>query len=387
MPSAPDAAPPPVQRLEQALRDRILRAVWPPGTQLPSERELAGEFGASVSTIKRALGFLRRDGLLVGRQGKGRFVAGRPARHPTRTIAVVAANRNEIDHPSLMRQIAGIRETLHEAGFNLNLMAVRERRAIDSHFADLFTLTPIIDVAAADAAIVLGMPDGHTEPIYALARHFPVCSTTHFLHGRGLGCVLGDGAGGAFRIALHLADLGHRRIAFVAPDDRNIAAVRQRDGIRLAALARPETRFHVHLTDEYLVEEGERAVAELLALPEPPTAIACGSGELLLGVWRGLAARRKRVPRDISLTGWGDSNETAEIPLTMTRFCLDPRRVGARAARLVLRLVEDPSLRPPAEILAGELLIGDSTRPPPGGAGKKISGRDTGSVTGCRADA
>lgn len=42
--------------------------------KLPAERDLAAEFGVSVSTLRRALAILRERGLIVTVHGRGTFV-------------------------------------------------------------------------------------------------------------------------------------------------------------------------------------------------------------------------------------------------------------------------------------------------------------------------
>lgn len=49
---------------------------YPPGTQLPSYRELAEEFGVGRTTISTALMLLRDRRLVEGAQGQGTFVTG-----------------------------------------------------------------------------------------------------------------------------------------------------------------------------------------------------------------------------------------------------------------------------------------------------------------------
>jgi DNA-binding GntR family transcriptional regulator len=48
---------------------------YAPGDELPSTRELADEYGVSPATIYRAVATLRQQGILVGRKGRGVFVA------------------------------------------------------------------------------------------------------------------------------------------------------------------------------------------------------------------------------------------------------------------------------------------------------------------------
>lgn len=48
---------------------------WGPGKAIPSEIELAGRFGVSQGTVRKAIDALAADNLVVRRQGKGTFVA------------------------------------------------------------------------------------------------------------------------------------------------------------------------------------------------------------------------------------------------------------------------------------------------------------------------
>jgi len=48
---------------------------WRPGTAIPSETALAGRYGASQGTVRKAIAALAADNLVIRRQGKGTFVA------------------------------------------------------------------------------------------------------------------------------------------------------------------------------------------------------------------------------------------------------------------------------------------------------------------------
>lgn len=57
------------------LRRRIRDGLYPPAARIPSVSELVREFGVSTITARRAVRDLCMEGLLVGRQGLGVFVA------------------------------------------------------------------------------------------------------------------------------------------------------------------------------------------------------------------------------------------------------------------------------------------------------------------------
>ncbi len=73
-PSAPD-----YRRVVDDIAGKIAKGALPRGSELPSYRELSIEYDVSVSTIQRALLILRERGLIEGRQGRGTYVAEKPA--------------------------------------------------------------------------------------------------------------------------------------------------------------------------------------------------------------------------------------------------------------------------------------------------------------------
>lgn len=81
MSTAPAAAPAvpafaPLYLQIKALLERSLEArEWRPGEAIPSEIELAGRYGVSQGTVRKAIDALAADNLVVRKQGKGTFVA------------------------------------------------------------------------------------------------------------------------------------------------------------------------------------------------------------------------------------------------------------------------------------------------------------------------
>lgn len=61
------------QRIADAVRQRLLAGHWQPGDQLPTERELCGQYGASQITVRRAMQILEQEHLVERRQGAGTF--------------------------------------------------------------------------------------------------------------------------------------------------------------------------------------------------------------------------------------------------------------------------------------------------------------------------
>jgi len=61
-------------QVNRDLRRRLEEGEFPPGSKLPSEADVAAEYGVSRVTVRRALQALVADGYLTTRRGSGTFV-------------------------------------------------------------------------------------------------------------------------------------------------------------------------------------------------------------------------------------------------------------------------------------------------------------------------
>jgi GntR family transcriptional regulator len=90
-------APPKYAVIVNALQARIEDGTYVPGALLPSETDLMAEFGVSRPTAVRAFDFLRQHGWVEARQGRGRFVLGRPVQARGVPAHVSAMLGDEVD--------------------------------------------------------------------------------------------------------------------------------------------------------------------------------------------------------------------------------------------------------------------------------------------------
>ena len=75
------------------LQSAIEAGQWPPGTRMPSERELAQMLGIGRSSLREAMRVLEAMDLVEIRPGEGTFV--RPERHPITDPSVRALLQDE----------------------------------------------------------------------------------------------------------------------------------------------------------------------------------------------------------------------------------------------------------------------------------------------------
>jgi LacI family transcriptional regulator len=171
---------------------------------------------------------------------------------------------------------------------------------------------------------------------------------------------------GGLAATQHLLELGHRRIAYLGGTAGAACNQARQQGYRgaMEAAGAPVPDGYVR-TGNFLYGGGLAGGAALLDLPERPTAIFAGSDETALGVVEAARIRGLRVPADLSVVGFDDTQVArfASPPLTTVRQPL--REIGAVAVRRALRLTVGEKVDSHHVELATELVVRGSTAPPP----------------------
>ena len=78
----------------------------------------------------------------------------------------------------------------------------------------------------------------------------------------------------------------------------------------------------------------------------PPTAIFCANDLMALGALRACAGAGIAVPARMSDVGCDDTETARLVTPQLTTVAVPAREMGARAARLLLRLLDGESVRP-----------------------------------------
>jgi DNA-binding LacI/PurR family transcriptional regulator len=121
----------------------------------------------------------------------------------------------------------------------------------------------------------------------------------------------------------HLAELGHKRIAFVTGPKVLKSAMARRAAYEVAMQENglPVDQAMI-VTGDHKVEGGVAALAQLAALSQRPTAILCSNDMTAVGVMREAYDRGITIPRELSVIGFDDIRlaEFTTPPLTTVRM-------------------------------------------------------------------
>jgi DNA-binding LacI/PurR family transcriptional regulator len=105
----------------------------------------------------------------------------------------------------------------------------------------------------------------------------------------------------------HLVSLGHKKIAFVSGPPTLTSAKTRSDAFVLSLQKKGlRSRADYMQIGNHRIDGGERAMAQLLRLRQPPTAVMASNDLTAIGMMRAIHAAGLHVPEDISVMGFDD---------------------------------------------------------------------------------
>ncbi|XVQ08196.1 LacI family DNA-binding transcriptional regulator [Spirillospora sp. CA-255316] len=329
---------------------------------------IAREAGVSVSTVSKVLngradvadGTRSRVEELLDRHAYPR--ARRRGSDPAGLIDLVF---DELDSPWAVEIIRGAEEVAHASGVGTVVSAIHarseparqwldnlERRRSEGAILVLDELTPDqhARLGALNVPYVVIDPRGEPDP------EVPSIGAANWA--------------GGLAATQHLIDLGHRRIAIISGPSGMLCSRARLDGYRgaLESAGLPADAALIRHGD-FHHESGYVQAGLLLELPDPPTAIFAGSDQQAYGACEAARERGLRIPQDLSIVGFDDLSVSRWFspPLTTVRQPL--AEMGSLAARMLFRMGRGETLETHRVELATELVVRESTAPPPAGRG------------------
>lgn len=308
------------------------------GSRAPGLKAVASHAGVSVSSVSRVVNggpyvtAELRERVEASMRAVG-YVPDALARSmrtgQTHSVGYVIS---DIANTMFATIAAGIDDTLRPAGYTTLLASSRGEAAQDLALIDELRRRRV-------DGLILSLADETDGAVRARLRDtaFPIVLLDREPAGVRADRVLVDHAAGVSAALRHLHGLGHRRVALVTGGaatrpGRAIREAFDAECARLGLGLGPEDR----LVGPFSPAFGADAVRALLARPTPPTAILVGGAQLTPGALRAVRERGVRVPQDLALVAYDDTDVTALFSPAVTVIARDVHRIGAEAARLLL---------------------------------------------------
>ena len=366
---------PTVDHIANSLAQRIAQGLYPSGQRLPTERTLADEFHVSRIIIRSAVKEIERRELVRCSAGCRPVVQG--GQSAPRRVAIATA-RGSIalwawaspNWQGSVMIVNGIRQTLDHD---------RHRLVLESAIGETFEewvgsedrfLRRIIREHDVEGVILWYLGADTNLPALEALREAQIPMV--FLDrlppdGFEADYVGVDNVRAAGMAVKHLLRLGHHSIAHVSNldtastiDERFAGYCRALDRAQLPI--RPDLIVHDSLSGDEC-ESTIALVEQLLARPDPPTAIFAVNDQVAFRVVAALRALGRSAPDDVAVVGFDGIEQRVQEPPFLTTMCQPFDLMGAKAVELLLdRIARRSATSYKHVLLEAPLRIGGSTQ-------------------------
>lgn len=261
--------------------------------------------------------------------------------------------------PSAVERLRGVEATLANSQYTLIIFNVETAERRSKCIQDL------LSKAQLDGVLMISLQPTDKEVAAFSAAEIPVV-LVEAQHEK-LSQVVPDDIAGGRLATQYLINLGHRRIAFVGdlvPTPFHFSSSRDRylgyrEALAAAGIPHREEYYKQGVHGRYKANQMTR---EVLALPEPPTAIFAASDLQAIGVLEAAREQGLKVPQQLSVIGYDDIEIASYMNLTTVRQFLFES--GQQGVNLLLAELEDPASERLNNILSPELVERNTTAPP-----------------------
>jgi GntR family transcriptional regulator, arabinose operon transcriptional repressor len=333
------------EAIQTWIRGRIEEGILAPGERLPSESRLCSQFGVSRNAVRHAIHTLIGEGILESIKGVGTFCRTPPPASPlTANIGLVEFFISSYIYPEIIR---GCYNALSRKGFALLLNQseynLEQERAI---LQDLrrkrvggIIIAPIYGAGDRSNALLLEEIQREGTAVVLCDDYFP---------GRSFSSVTLDYQACGEEAAAHVWQKGHRKIGIFYQKDFLVKANRMK-GV-LDYLGRQEAPVRagwvVGFNGQGPASEAPAAAERFLrSARELPSAFVCGNDEDALHLIQAAERQGVRVPDDLSVVGFDNSNIARLERISLTSVDHPSFEIGEKAANILLDKIFHPEMR------------------------------------------
>ncbi|KYZ76958.1 LacI family transcriptional regulator [Anaerosporomusa subterranea] len=271
-----------------------------------------------------------------------------------KAIGLFIPNVRDLVFPAAVR---GIEDTAKQHGYTVVLCNTDE--SIEKELSYIQNLRRrlingfILSTARSNSPHLLALKE-EKFPMVCLIRHL----------GEELDAVVLDNRDGAYQAVKYLVQRGHRKIV-ILNGNMEVYLYRERFAGYRQALEEAGIPLDKRLIFDNINgwDESGRVVRDMLNSGVRPDAIFGTSDPKAIGVLKAVKDCGFRVPDDISVIGFDDSDIAAFLDPPLTTVAQPFYEMGVKACEKLIRLIESKRRsRPKVEVLPARLVVRDSVR-------------------------
>ena len=338
---------------------------------MPTIRDVAKQAGVAPMTVSRVInnsGYVSEETrarveAAISALGYVPNMLGPSLRfNQTNTLALVLT---DITNPFWTTLARGVEDAAQEAGYSVILCNTDESEEKQDQYLTMLLKRRIDGI--------LLVPSNSTSNVVQLIKNqgIKVVVLDREVNDAEVDVIQGDSVGGAYQLTRYLIELGHRDIAILSGPE-NVSTSSQR--VSGFCQAVNEAGFP-HNADnvfwgEFSQTLGYEMVQRALEHTPSPTALLAVNNFIANGALRALRDQGIRVPEDISVVSFDDI-PVAINPMPFLTVAAQPAyEMGYQATQLlVARLANEGPNAVQKIILPVEILVRQSSGPPPQGRG------------------
>lgn len=328
-------------QIMEDLKKQIVAGEIQAGDKLPSENELAARYKVSRQTVRKAIAILENAGFIYAEHGRGTFCS-EIVKHTrqSKNIAVVTTYLSSYIFPRL---IQGIDTILTNHGYSIILKNTRNSRSLEARCLEELLQKDIDGVIIEPSKSQIYC--SHTN-LYKKLDEFQIpyvfiqgcySQLSHKPH------VLMNDLNGGYMITKYLISLGHKNIVGVFKADDTQGQNRHKGYVKAlqeAGIPYDTDKIIWFHTEDRAVHPYE-AIRIMARKGEPMDAVVSYNDQIAVEVIKALQESGLKVPEDVSVTGYDNSNVANTLGIQLTTIAHPQEKLGEIAAELLLELIQN----------------------------------------------
>jgi len=171
-----------------------------------------------------------------------------------------------------------------------------------------------------------------------------------------------DNFGGASAMVKHLAEAGHRHVAFICGPEDNFDARERLRGYRSALAEHLPQATPMELSGDFDESSGYEAGKQILSAAQRPDAVFAANDMMALGCLYAFNEAGVKIPADIALAGFDDIPLARFVHPTLTTMRVSIAELGGLAlSRLLVSIESDDEQEATSQTLVPELIVRESS--------------------------
>ena len=329
-------------------------------------RDIAKNIGVSVATVSRALNDrpnVRPDTRQLVMAEASR-VGYELVRRPTNTNViglVYTAYQGRVDYGGFdAALIGGILRGVQEQRFDVNIISMHRDKLPKEDYTSFFRRKGVMGVILRTFTTTRQICEVIAE------EGFPAIVVADRFENENVNFICTESRRDSERAVEHLIYLGHRRIGLCVHCGRDTDHEDRRQGYQ-DALAKHGINGDPALIVDLIADMsgGANTINMFLSMPDPPTAIFFTDPLATLGALHRCRELGIRVPEDLSIIGFDDSDVRHHAFPTFTAVCQDASALGFEAAHWLTRSIAGYGGESHRHMLQTTFEINQSTAAPP----------------------